>query len=58
MAPSVVYIDEAEKVFLSDKKKLKEFGSQVGAHVLVLGSRQQWVALDSSCTYAEAAAID
>lgn len=29
MAPSVIYIDEAEKVFLSDKKKLKEFGSQV-----------------------------
>lgn len=29
MAPSVIYIDEAEKVFLSDKKKLKEYGSQV-----------------------------
>jgi hypothetical protein len=29
MAPSVIYIDEAEKVFLTDKKKLKEFGSQV-----------------------------
>jgi hypothetical protein len=29
MAPSVIYIDDAEKVFLSDKKKLKEFGSQV-----------------------------
>eukprot|EP00967_Tisochrysis_lutea_P059601 scaffold76000_cov20-Tisochrysis_lutea.AAC.1 len=28
MAPSVIYIDEAEKVFISDKKKLKEFGSQ------------------------------
>jgi len=28
MAPSVIYIDDAEKVFLSDKKKLKEFGSQ------------------------------
>lgn len=28
MAPSVIFIDEAEKVFLSDKKKLKEFGSQ------------------------------
>lgn len=28
MAPSVIYIDEAEKVFLTDKKKLKEFGSQ------------------------------
>ncbi|KAG1669632.1 hypothetical protein FOA52_010792 [Chlamydomonas sp. UWO 241] len=28
MAPSVIYLDEAEKVFLSDKKKLKEFGSQ------------------------------
>ncbi len=28
MAPSVIYIDEAEKVFLSDKKKLKEFQSQ------------------------------
>mmetsp|Transcript_33907 Transcript_33907/g.75181 ORF Transcript_33907/g.75181 Transcript_33907/m.75181 type:complete len:829 (-) Transcript_33907:621-3107(-) len=27
MAPSVIYIDEAEKVFLSDKKKLREFGS-------------------------------
>ncbi len=30
MAPSVIYMDEAEKIFLSDKKKLKEFGSQVG----------------------------
>ena len=29
MAPSVIYIDEAEKVFLTDKKKLKEYGSQV-----------------------------
>lgn len=29
MAPSVIYVDEAEKVFLSDKKKLREFGSQV-----------------------------
>lgn len=29
MAPSVIYIDEVEKVFLSDKKKLREFGSQV-----------------------------
>ncbi len=29
MAPSVIYIDEAEKVFISDKKKLKEFGSKV-----------------------------
>lgn len=28
MAPSVIYIDEAEKIFLSDKKKLKEFGSK------------------------------
>lgn len=28
MAPSVIYMDDAEKVFLSDKKKLKEFGSQ------------------------------
>lgn len=27
MSPSVIYIDEAEKVFLTDKKKLKEFGS-------------------------------
>jgi AAA+ superfamily predicted ATPase len=27
MAPSVIFIDEAEKVFLSDKKKLKEFAS-------------------------------
>ncbi|KAG2497810.1 hypothetical protein HYH03_004081 [Edaphochlamys debaryana] len=27
MAPSVIYLDEAEKVFLTDKKKLKEFGS-------------------------------
>lgn len=33
MAPSVIYIDEAEKVFLSDKKKLKEFGSQVSHNV-------------------------
>ena len=30
MAPSVIFIDEVEKVFISDKKKLKEFGS-VGA---------------------------
>lgn len=28
MAPSVIYIDEAEKVFITDKKKLREFGSQ------------------------------
>jgi ATPase family associated with various cellular activities (AAA) len=27
MAPSVIFIDEVEKVFLSDKKKLKEFPS-------------------------------
>ena len=27
MAPSVILIDEAEKVFLSDKKKLKEYAS-------------------------------
>ncbi|KAK3245248.1 hypothetical protein CYMTET_45172 [Cymbomonas tetramitiformis] len=26
MAPSVIYIDEVEKVFISDKKKMKEFG--------------------------------
>lgn len=26
MAPSVIYIDEIEKVFVSDKKKTKEFG--------------------------------
>lgn len=34
MAPSVIYIDEVEKVFVSDKKKAKEFGGQVrvGAH--------------------------
>jgi AAA+ superfamily predicted ATPase len=29
MAPSVIYIDEVEKVFVSDKKKAKEFGGQV-----------------------------
>ena len=27
MQPSVIYIDECEKVFLTDKKKLKEYGS-------------------------------
>mmetsp|Transcript_27563 Transcript_27563/g.67781 ORF Transcript_27563/g.67781 Transcript_27563/m.67781 type:complete len:819 (-) Transcript_27563:1438-3894(-) len=27
MQPSVIYIDEVEKVFLSDKKKLKEYGT-------------------------------
>ena len=27
MAPSVIFIDEVEKIFLSDKKKLKEFAS-------------------------------
>ena len=27
MAPSVIFIDEAEKVFCSDKKKQKEWGS-------------------------------
>lgn len=31
MAPSVIYIDEVEKVFVSDKKKAKEFGGQVCA---------------------------
>jgi hypothetical protein len=30
MAPSVIYIDEVEKVFVSDKKKAREFGGQVG----------------------------
>jgi len=35
MAPSVIYIDQAEKVFISDKKKLKEFGSQVRMCVCV-----------------------
>jgi hypothetical protein len=30
MAPSVVFIDEVEKVFVSDKKKSKEFSGQVG----------------------------
>ena len=29
MAPSVILIDEAEKVFVADKKKAKEFGGQV-----------------------------
>eukprot|EP00775_Hariotina_reticulata_P000972 gene972-1298_t len=28
MAPSVIYIDEVEKVFVSDKKKAREFGGQ------------------------------
>ena len=28
MAPSIIYIDECEKVFLTDKKKLKEYKSQ------------------------------
>lgn len=35
MAPSVIYIDEAEKVFITDKKKLREFGSQVRPLTLV-----------------------
>merc|ERR1719446_8407 len=26
MAPSVIYIDEVEKVFCTDKKKMKEYG--------------------------------
>jgi SpoVK/Ycf46/Vps4 family AAA+-type ATPase len=48
MAPSVIFIDEVEKVFLSDKKKLKEFASVepynrikkdlVKVHLLVLTS--------------------
>ena len=38
MAPSVIYIDEVEKVFLTDKKKLKEYGSQVGHLRLCFGS--------------------
>lgn len=38
MAPSVIYIDEAEKVFLSDKKKLKEYNSQVRAVTARYGS--------------------
>lgn len=29
MAPSVIWIDEAEKAFITDKKKLKEFGTKV-----------------------------
>jgi hypothetical protein len=29
LAPSVIYIDEVEKVFVSDKKKANEFGGQV-----------------------------
>jgi len=28
MAPSVIYIDECEKVFISDKKKMKEFAAE------------------------------
>jgi hypothetical protein len=35
MAPSVIYIDEVEKVFVSDKKKAKEFGGQVRMHTAV-----------------------
>lgn len=31
MAPSVIYIDEVEKVFVSDKKKAREFGGQVSS---------------------------
>ena len=34
MQPSVIYIDQVEKVFLSDKKKLKEYGSTVGLWTL------------------------
>lgn len=34
MAPSVIYIDEVEKVFVSDKKKAREFGGQVSSHTL------------------------
>lgn len=37
MAPSVIYIDEAEKVFVSDKKCAKEFGGQVRSLGVVLG---------------------
>jgi hypothetical protein len=29
MAPAVIYIDEVEKVFCSDKKKAREWGGQV-----------------------------
>jgi len=29
MAPSVIYMDEVEKVFVTDKKRAKEFGGQV-----------------------------
>lgn len=29
MAPSVIVIDEAEKVFIKDKKKAKEIGGKV-----------------------------
>jgi hypothetical protein len=29
MAPAVICIDEVEKVFVSDKKKAKEFGGKV-----------------------------
>jgi len=35
MAPSVIYLDEAEKVFLTDKKKLKEYSSKVRANTAI-----------------------
>lgn len=35
MAPSVIYIDEVEKVFVSDKKKSKEFGGQVNTQTRI-----------------------
>lgn len=33
MAPSVILLDEVEKVFVSDKKRAKEFGGQASGAV-------------------------
>lgn len=46
MAPSVIYIDEVEKVFVSDKKKAREFGGQVRAKGQTPACKPQPVAVD------------
>ena len=58
MAPSVIWIDEAEKVFVSDKKKLKEMGGQVGGWGGVGGLGQQAVSCGLWCQTAAVVARD
>jgi ATPase family associated with various cellular activities (AAA) len=61
MAPSVIFIDEVEKVFLSDKKKLKEFQSiepynRVKKDLVKVRRQDVWVG--TSCLHAPLNCVD